>query len=112
MPKTESKDTMKITPAKITKETIATLSQHFVTTPLPLIKALPRGNFGKKLVTTKLAHELVKLQVLRQLNDFKEKKYQLKDIVLLQLLEQTREILEEEIDRDYFDFSTRYSPNV
>jgi hypothetical protein len=94
----------KATPTRITKEAVASLSLHFASTSWPLNKALPRGKLSKELAAIQLEYGLAKSQVARQLKNFKDKKYRLKDIVLSQSPEQIKEVLEEGIGMEYSEF--------
>ena len=57
----------------------------------PFNKPLTQGKLRKELTAIQQEHSLDKLRIVRQLKNYKDNKYGLKDIFLLQLLEQTRE---------------------
>ena len=77
----------KTAPTQITKEAVAALSLRFASTSWHLNKDLPGGKLNKELTAIHHKYGLAKLKVVRQLKQFKEKKYHLKNIVLLQLPE-------------------------
>ena len=102
----------KATPTQIVKQAIATQSQQFRFTSLPLNKALPRSKISKEHAAIHLAHGLIKLHVLRQLKHFKDKKYRLKDVVLSWTPEQISEVLEEGIGMEYSKFACLLLTNL
>ena len=67
--------------ARITPEEREALFLYFDKTRWPLNKRLPRGNLGKDLAAIAQKHGLEKSQIARQLKNFKDKKYRLKDVV-------------------------------
>ena len=59
---------------------------------------------GKELTAIQQEHRLEKLQISRQLKNYKDKKYQLRDVILLQLSEQMENVLEGVIGMEYTAF--------
>mmetsp|Transcript_4411 Transcript_4411/g.7819 ORF Transcript_4411/g.7819 Transcript_4411/m.7819 type:complete len:154 (+) Transcript_4411:124-585(+) len=96
--------TAKATAKRITKEAVAALLLFFADARWPLNTPLPQGKLGKDLAAIAQEHGLEKSQIARQLKNFKDKKYRLKDIVLEMTPEQIEEVLEEGIGMEYSEF--------
>ena len=96
--------TAKATAKRITKEAVAALLLFFTDARWPLNTPLPRGKLGKDLAAIAQEHGLEKSQIARQLKNFKDKKYRLKDIVLEMTPEEIKEVLEEGIGMEYSEF--------
>ena len=90
--------------ARITPEARKALFLYFDKTRWPLNKRLPRGNLGKDLAAIAQKHGLEKPQIARQLKNFKDKKYRLKDVVLEMTPERIKEVLEESVGMEYPEF--------
>ena len=89
---------------RIMKEAVDALSQHFKATSWPLNKALSRDTLIKELAAIQHEYRFAKFQVARQLKNFKDKTYRLNDIILLQLPEQIKAVLEEGIGMECSEF--------
>ena len=83
----------KATPMNITKEAVAALSQHFVTTSWPLNKTLPRSKLNKELAVIQLNYRVLELQVDQQLKKYNGKKYCPREVILSQLSEKIKVVV-------------------
>ena len=86
--------------ARITREAVEALSQYFTSAQWPLNKSLPRGNLNEDLAAIAKKHDLSKTQIARQLKNYKDKKYRMKDVILEMSPERIKEVLEEGIGMD------------
>ena len=89
---------------RITREARDALFLYFANTRWPLNKRLPRGKLWKDLAIIVQEHRLDKLRIVRQLKNYKDKKYILKDVVLEMTPKRIKEVLEESICMEYPEF--------
>ena len=68
---------------RIAKETTKALARYFANAKWPLNKTLPRGDLCEDLAVIATKYGLDEKQVTRQLKSYKDKKYRMKDVILV-----------------------------